>query len=315
MDKSKYTLIDHTIIIHFNVDESINLNLFDEFFTQIIFSNYTNSEICISQQNKYHGHFHEYWNYSIFNSQLCLPNNLTHIIFGHKFNSYVILPDKLTHLIFGDNFNQPVNLPNELIYLIFGDEFNQSINLPDKLIHLYFGNNFNKPIKLTNNLTYLEFGYFFNQTLILTDNLTHLIFGHDYDQFIVLTNKLIYLELGHDFSQFIELSNVKSLNINCNCMHLINNLSNSLENIIFEYSFTLPLNNLPNTIKSIKFMNWNYKQELNNLPHSIEYIMLPSDYDKQILSIPAKLQSIELNKRYKFIENFIFCKINYLPWV
>jgi hypothetical protein len=167
-------------------------------------------------------------------------------------------------------------------------KFNQPIILTNNLTHLTFGYRFNQPIILTNNLTHLTFGYDFNQPIILTNNLTHLTFGYYFDQPIILTNNLTHLTFGDCFNQPTELANIKYLNINCNNIHLIENLPNSFEILILNYNFNLLLDDLPNSIKVI---------ELNE------------DYDKPFKNIPKNLKLIKCSNNYKYMDSLMKHKL------
>ena len=73
------------------------------------------------------------------------------------------------------------------------------------------------------------------------------------------------------------------MEINSNNLNLIENLPNSLNELILEYNFNLPLNDLPNSIKFLK---------------------LPIKYNKSISNIPINLRTLLCDPDYKFIDNF-----------
>ena len=69
------------------------------------------------------------------------------------------------------------------------------------------------------------------------------------------------------------MSNIKIICIDCNNINLIENLPNNIDELILNYNFNLKLNNLPNSIKIIRFDNKTYYQKnLNNLPKLLELI-------------------------------------------
>jgi hypothetical protein len=107
------------------------------------------------------------------------------------------------------------------------------------------------------------------------------------------------------------LSNIEYLNISCNNTYLIDNLLNSLEELILNNYFNLPLNNLPNSIKIIKIFNNNYNENLNNLPSSVEHIKLNVNYGKPMRNIPLNLKLIECHKNYKYLDLLEDCKLKY----
>jgi hypothetical protein len=58
--------------------------------------------------------------------------------------------------------------------------------------------------------------------------------------------------------------------------------------------FNSELNNLPNSIKIIRFnININYNLELNNLPKSLEILQLPKKYNKKIKNISSNCKIIQ----------------------
>ena len=86
--------------------------------------------------------------------------------------------------------------------------------------------------------------------------------------------------LGYNFNQSLELpSSIKILLIECNHLFLMENLHNGIEELHLGYDFNLELNNLPNSIKKIKFnISSKYDKELNNLPKFLELLELPKNY-------------------------------------
>jgi hypothetical protein len=189
-------------------------------------------------------------------------------------------------------FNSSIIIDENLLKLSFGYYFNKSIKLNKKLTHLFFGHNYNQPTIINDNLKYLTLGYCFNQPIILNNNLEYLLLGNSFNQNINLPNSLIYLTLFSDLQ------------------HLINYLPNSLEKLALRYVENIELNNLPNSIKIIKFCDkyyddFSYKKKLNNLPNSVEYINLPYGYNLKIDKIPDNLKKIKCNIDYQFINDFV----------
>ena len=59
------------------------------------------------------------------------------------------------------------------------------------------------------------------------------------------------------------------------------------------------MNNLPNSIKKIKFnIESQYNKELNNLPIGLEYLELGKNFNNPIKSIPANSLIIKCSKNY-----------------
>jgi hypothetical protein len=70
---------------------------------------------------------------------------------------------------------------------------------------------------------------------------------------------------------------------------LIDNLPNSIEELNLGVKFNLPLDNLPSSIKSIKFNKWSkYKITLSNLPSSLEILELPNNYTIPVMNIGSQ---------------------------
>ncbi len=87
---------------------------------------------------------------------------------------------------------------------------------------------------------------------------------------------------------------------------MIDSLPDSIKELILKYNFNLELNNLPNSIQWIQWIqifNELYNKELNNLPNSVEYLKLPLNYRLEIKNIPTNLKTIKCNKDYKYIES------------
>ena len=251
---------------------------------KLIFSNYDDVKVCIKTNNKFDDNYRENYNRSKFNQQIS----------GGVFDKLT----QLQQLTFGFYFNQPVMLSygncgvfdklTQLQLLTFGYSFNQPVGKSlDKLIQLKqltFGVSFNKPVgdgvfdKLS-QLQQLTFGDRFNQTV---------------DGIFDKLSQLQQLTFGHQFTQQLDIpSNIKILKLNCNNVHIINNLPNGVEELVLGYNFNLDLNDLPNSIKIISFdPNSFYYKELNNLPKSLEKLYLPEKYDKEIKNINSNCQII-----------------------
>jgi hypothetical protein len=167
------------------------------------------------------------------------------------------------------------------------------INL-SQLKKLTFGNEFNQQVegklsKLT-QLEELAFGDKFNRSIMQT---------------LVQLNKLKYLELGCNFNQPIELPpNIKILKLNCNNIHLVENLSNSIEELNFGYDFNLELNNLPSSIKIIRFdKSSHYNEKLNCLPKSLEILELSTNYSLELSNISPNCKIIKNSLLNSFLSS------------
>lgn len=290
LKQSDYIKIDaETIAIGCCVAKPIDFNLINENFSRVIFLNqnddYTNINMKINLSLSIYTYENSVLNYDYdwephFNHRINLSENIERITFGLFFNRLICLTNctRLTHLIFGECFDRPIKLTNKLTHLIFGDCFNQSIELVNSLTHLIFGNSFNQSIELVNSLTHLIFGYEFNQPINLTNNseLTHLI-------------------LGKKFSHPVNLPNIKYLLINSNNANLIENLPDSLESLILGRDFNFPLVNLPNSIKYMKILNFNYN--ILTIIFPINLKLIKCDYRSKYLN-DLKNYKLEFNKDF-----------------
>jgi hypothetical protein len=135
-----------------------------------------------------------------------------------------------------------------------------------------------------------------------------LTFGDHFNQFVELPMSLTHLTLGNKFNQKVIIPyNLLYLKLYCNNLNLIENIPNNVEELELGMYFDLELNNLPNSIRIIRFSIYrfgDYDKELNNLVDSIEILELPKNYKKRIKNIPKCLKKIKLSKDYKYIDDF-----------
>lgn len=108
---------------------------------------------------------------------------------------------------------------------------------------------------------------------------------------------------------------MKNITINCNNEYIVNNLPNSIEQISLGIYFTLPLVNLPNSVKKIIFIDSsfessNYNEKLDCLPNSIAFIELPFNYKHKLNNLPSSLITIKCNKYYNYIDDDVMKKYN-----
>lgn len=77
--------------------------------------------------------------------------------------------------------------------------------------------------------------------------------------------------------------------INSNNKYLIKNLPNGIEELELGNNFNLDINDLPSSIKKIKFYQTGlYDKELNNLPNFLEYLELLNIQTKYIIFLQIK---------------------------
>src|SRR3990167_7270854 len=97
-----YWIYENKIIFkpHFNNKLDNYLDIISK-CNELIFSNYDDYNITIKTNNEYCNEYNKNYKYSIFNQQVIIPQNVTHLTFGCCFNQQVIIPQNVTHLIFG----------------------------------------------------------------------------------------------------------------------------------------------------------------------------------------------------------------------
>ena len=217
------------------------------------------------------------------------------------------------------DFNYPLsNLLDYIIsktFLTYFIRFNQPLNNCTALTVLVFGWNFNCPLynSLDNctALTHIKFGYLFNQPLDNSlDNctaLTHIVFGTIFNQPLLNSfnncTSLYHIGLGSNFNQKNELpfnikslsldSKLRDLSLDSNNMNYMDHLSDNIEEIELGSDFNLELNNLPSSIKKIKFnIRSKYNKKINCLPNGLLILQLPACYDQQISLIPSALTKL-----------------------
>jgi hypothetical protein len=213
-----------------------------------------------------------------------LPNNIKWIIFERAYSGLKVfnkplnnLPPNLIYLELGSDYNQSIdNLPSGLKILRLGDKFNQTINnLPNQLEILEIGKDFNKNLdNLPSGLKVLIFrgyiteNYKFNieinrlplnlEILILEDLCDSIILDIDF----TVLNKLQFISLPKTFNNsriglkngvFNWPPNLKILKFGYYFNSKLDNLSESLEELIVSQNFNLEsnLDKLPSNLKNI----------------------------------------------------------------
>jgi hypothetical protein len=225
IETNDYWIIEEQFIFKPHFDSSIDVykNIISQ-YNKLIFSNYTDVDICIKTNNNFDSIFFNKYLGSKFNQKIDLPQNLTYINFGNNFNQKVDLPPNLVHINFGDCFNQQVDLPQNLVHINFGYDFNQKINLPLDIIYLNINSN--------------------NKNLIdyLPDSIEELVLGFNFN-----------LELN-DLPQSIK----KIIFYSYNYFYELNCLPSNIEYIQLPINYNKEIVKFPNKLKTIKCSN-NYK--------------------------------------------------------
>lgn len=79
----------------------------------------------------------------------------------------------------------------------------------------------------------------------------------------------------------------------------INNIPKHIEHILLGKKFISRLDDLPNNIKKITFLDkCEYNYSLDNLPNNLKHLTLPSNYNKPLNKLPDSIEELILNENY-----------------
>ena len=206
-----WILNDNTLIFKSEFNKFLDnyINIISK-YNKLIFSNYSDIDICIETNNEYglKYYFESKFNQPVIN----LPPNITHLTFGYYFNQEVNnLPSNITHLTFDWEFNQKVNnLPPNITHLTFGYHFNQKVDIPFSVKYLKLDcNNQNIIDYLPNSIEELELDFNFNLELNnLPSSIKKLTFDKNslYNKELnCLPKKLELLKLPENYKQEIKI--------------------------------------------------------------------------------------------------------------
>ena len=82
-------------------------------------------------------------------------------------------------------------------------------------------------------------------------------------------------------------------------------MPDTIEEIHLGQNFNLELDNLPSTIKKIKFDIYSgYDKKLNCLPNGLSILELPIYYKQQICIIPRTLTKLICSRNYPYLKGF-----------
>ena len=203
------------------------------------------------------------------------------VVFDRDFNSE-LTPDIIKFLsnyqrvIFGCGFPDE-DLPEE-----------RDLNL---IYELILGAKFNQPVNnLPNSITHLILGGIFNHPVDISNE------DSPTGKSSILPNSITFLVLGgEDFNQPVD------------------NLPESVTELIFGYRFNQPINNLPNGLKTLKFYEHsNFNQPVDNLPDSLTYLHFGDCFNQSIEFLPENLKELYLGNYYDLPINNLPSSLIYL---
>src|SRR3990167_5408839 len=92
METEYYWIYENKIIFKPKFNAKLD-NYFDIIskYNELIFSNYDDYNIIIETNNYFYFKYEQNYEYSHFNQEVEIPQNITHLIFGENFNQQVIL--------------------------------------------------------------------------------------------------------------------------------------------------------------------------------------------------------------------------------
>ncbi len=151
--------------------------------------------------------------------------------------------------------------------------------------------------------------------IIFVDNIISLVFTNY--KGIVDVKKSLYNDKNINYNKYYcskfnqNVDNLPQSLLNlifgCCFNQSVDNLPQSLLNLSFGPNFNQLINDLPNSLITLNFIcNLQFNKELNCLPNTIQEIKLPSNYNQEIKNIPSSLKKIICSSsyKYKFIDNF-----------
>lgn len=267
-------------------------------------------------------------------SSYYLRHSTSFTVSESNFNSIHLLPKNIIELKFFEKFNKPIDkYPDHIENIIFSSCYNQSISSLGKLTKitkLVLPNDFNRPINnLPSSIKELTLGSNFNQTLDMLPVNIEILEIHSIKiskSYIDLSKfkKMKRLVLGkfYDYHVIIFPENLKKLVIPNDYKGVIDNLPNSLTELIFtklSYSsekFCPTIRSLPDNLNSLIIYGRPLKS-ITCLPEKLETFCIILQYFPQekllIENIPIGLKKFIIKIwNCKNIDNNILEKIKSL---
>lgn len=178
--------------------------------------------------------------------------------FQSVFNHPVTITKKMLKLSLGDSFTKPIVLTKNMTHVFFGNKFFHQLFITKNICVLSFGRDFNRPVVLTKNIRVLSFGYFYRDPIILGKHLKHLTLGPPFRKSFVPNKNLRHLTMTTMTEQNFLLEQITHLTIGYFGYHVQDKLSNDIKELDFGYNTTVPMYNIPNSIKRIPIESCSY---------------------------------------------------------
>lgn len=193
-----------------------------------------------------------------------MNKNTTDLSSDNVFYKQNILPKHLTKLSTPRTFDGPIMIPKYLYYLLLGEFFNHSIVLPKHLKKLFATYAFNKPIIITKSITHYRMGYYFNQPVLISKKTRELMFGREFNKPILLSKNIKKLCVSVMYVGKLNVENLDLLIIDAVAnYYIVENIPNTVKNVIFGDFMNLPLNNL-SCETNVEIQNIYYKHKITH---------------------------------------------------
>lgn len=218
------------------------------------------------------------WASSVTNTNVL--NNMTNLHKIHFDNSHntevTFYPNSVTQLVFGESFNLPLtNLPESLIKLKLGLVFDQPIsNLPDTIEVLIIGS-----MCYTHEITKLP------ASIKKLHLITRIPLKHLPDTIKKLAYQNIYSPMPNVPKELTRLTISSPMSLD--------DLPNTLTHITISEDFNQPIDNLPNSLRTLWIFSSRFNQPINKLPASLRNLYL-SNCNYLITALPKNLHTLSL---------------------
>jgi hypothetical protein len=248
-----------------------------------------------------------------------IVNNTIRFIrdFNEPLDNYLHLIQQCDEVWFVNSFNQPFNNLHDHIkkITIENKEYNQPITkLPSQLEEFHFHTEFydfpnDEIFEFPKTLKKIGWYCFGCENLeinlkMLPDNLESLTLGIEFES-----------EDLHHFKNLTELTiDIEDFD------EPLDNLPNTIKTLyILSGVYTQPLNNLPNGLIELHFNSEYdcvpYALDLDNLPQSLEKLILPGKYKGNLDNLPSNLKYLEISYDYEGTINNLPDSLEVLNWL
>lgn len=240
---TEYTINNKTI--HFNPH-------FEKSLTPSIYNILRNMDTMIFECNDEKYYKYKCGKMSKFDGPIDLPPNIRVLKLGHSFSQPIVLTLRMEILTFAHVFNQQIFLTPNIKILTFSTFFDKTVHLSKRILRLGFGACFDQPINLSKNVVHMVFGFHFNKPISLGKKIQHLELDLKFTQSLVLTKNILSFRCALRKSLSCILSPyIEQMTLVYNNRSVVENISDSVKSIILRPYFSMPINNMPQSVKKI----------------------------------------------------------------